>query len=373
MDIIKNDILKLFDNDANINISKIDNLNNNTSNIYTIKNNDTNYICKIYDIDKIDTRKYMGDNEFYFYTKFIKYVKNIIKVPIFYGLVNNNNNEPYGLILEKLNFTKNIDTDIDTDIDTNIDTDIDTNIDTDINTNIDTDIDTNIDTNIDTDIDTNIDTDIDTDIDTIYNIIDHISKLHIFYWNKNIDNILNYKNNSKFIINEKIKYDIRHYFYNIKNIFDDELYNIFNRLLNKNDECGLLNKNNENCKNKTLIHGSLKIDNIIIVNDIPYFIDWSLYNSGYGVEDILFLIIFSLDHEKLLLNYENILNYYLIEINKFYKYSLNSLTEDIIKSLEDFIANAIIGLCIKNHFAKIKNNKIDIYLKNFLFLLRQFS
>jgi len=64
MDIIKNDILKLFDLNENImlNISKIDNLINNTSNIYNFDHNNKNYICKTYDIDKIDTRKYMGAN-----------------------------------------------------------------------------------------------------------------------------------------------------------------------------------------------------------------------------------------------------------------------------------------------------------------------
>jgi len=108
MDIIKNDILKLFDLNENImlNISKIDNLINNTSNIYNFDHNNKNYICKTYDIDKIDTRKYMGANEFYFYTNFVKYVENIIKVPKFYGLIKNNKNEPYGLILEKLNSHK---------------------------------------------------------------------------------------------------------------------------------------------------------------------------------------------------------------------------------------------------------------------------
>ena len=323
MDSIKNDILKLFDieiekeinKNTEINLSKIDNLYNNTSNIYRFQYNNENYICKIYDINKIDTRKFMGKNEFYFYSNLVIHVENIIKVPKFFGHVNNNNDEVYGLILEELNSTK-------------------------INY-------TNINNNI------------------IFNIIDHISKLHIFYWNKNIDHILNYPNNSEFIINEKIKYDIKIYFHNIKDIFEDNLYNLFNELLNKNHDHGPLNK--------TLIHGSLKIDNIIIINDIPYFIDWSIFRYGYGVEDILFLIIFSLEHSMLLLNYEHLLSFYLKEINKFHNYSLKQFNEDIKKSLEDFIAHAIMGLYIKNHYSKIKNNKIEIYLQNFLFLYQQFS
>ena len=105
MDIIKNDVLLTFLEESESNskeniqleISKINYLNNNTSNIYNIYHKELNldYICKIFDITKNDTKKYLGENEFYFYQNIFNNVKNIINIPIFYGFIKNENNEIY--------------------------------------------------------------------------------------------------------------------------------------------------------------------------------------------------------------------------------------------------------------------------------------
>ena len=46
---------------------------------------------------------------------------------------------------------------------------------------------------------------------------------------------------------------------------------------------------------------------------------------------------------------------------------------DIKKSLEDFVGHCIVGLYIKDCFSKIKNQKINGYLKNFLYILSIYS
>jgi len=323
METIKNNIMNMLNDE--IEIIKIDNLNNNTSNIYEIYNNrlKINYICKIFDIKRNDTKKVLGEKEFYFYDNLIDNFKNIINIPIFYGFIRNNNNEIYELLLQKLNKINYF------------------------------------------------------NIDTINIIINNISKLHIFYWNNfNKINLLE-QNKEVFTgiqvkenIVMKVKNEAKYYFYNIPNIFEEKIYNIFNQLLSiKIEE---LNENN-----KTIIHGSLKIENIILVNEnnkvIPYFIDWGLYKIGYGVEDILFLLIFSLNEELFKNNYHNILENYFNIINKSNQYNYDDFINHIKISLLDFILCAIIGLFIKNHFSKIKNNKLNIYLNNYLYIINKYN
>jgi hypothetical protein len=322
---IKNDVINIFKSPSmfnieeylnDIEISKINNLNNNTSNIYDIifKKSTSNYICKIFDITKNDTKKYLGENEFYFYKNMVNNFKCILKIPIFYGFIKNNNDETYGLLLQKLNKSY------------------------------------------------------DLDIENIKIIINHISKLHTFYWN-NIDQFS--LGNSNDVIENRVKAEAKHYFYNIPNVFDEKIYNIFNQLLFiKND---FSNK----YKNKTILHGSLKIENIILVNEndeiIPYFIDWGLYKIGYGIEDILFLLIFSLNEELLHVNCDDLLEYYYTIINKSHRYRYEDFINHIKISLIDFILCAIIGLFIKNHFSKVKNNKLTTYLNNYLYFIDKYN
>ena len=343
MDNLKKDIINsITHKNIDIDLNQL-NYSNNTADIFNVCIDKIDYIGKIFDISKTDTKKFLALNEFHFYENIINYFNNIIKIPTFYNFIKNDEGQTYGIILENLNIPNKIDY---------------------------------------------------LDIDLINIIIDHISKLHIYYWNKSniIENILNYKNNAAYIIEEKIKKDIIYYFYNIKNIFDDNLYNIFDKLLNKNNLINNHNNNdnnNTNPLNKTLIHGSLKIENIILIKNpliesvfqeeiIPYFIDWSLYKLGYGVEDILFLLIFSLDKDLFLNNVDNIIHLYFQKINKYMSIfqkneSLNEFNDHIKQSLLDFILHALIGLFIKNHFSKIKNEKLHIYLDNYLYLINKYN
>jgi phosphotransferase system IIB component len=179
---IKNDIMNTLQIRTNIELMPILNLKNNTSDIYELSIDDNNYICKVYDIIKESTKKYMAINEVYFYENFKYNVENILKILKCSGIIKNENNEKYAIILEKIENVV-----------------------------------------------------YDDILELIYKIIIDISKLHIFYWNSNIENIMNYENNSVFIINEKVKKDILYYFENIKNIFEDKMYNKFKIILNKNE------------------------------------------------------------------------------------------------------------------------------------------
>jgi hypothetical protein len=97
------------------------------------------------------------------------------------------------------------------------------------------------------------------------------------------------------------------------------------------------------------------------------------YSAKIGVEDILFLLIFSLEHDVLKINYNIYMNYYLSKINEHIEYLPDKYKSDIKKSLEDFIGHCIVGLYIKDCFSKIKNQKINGYLKNFLYILSIYS
>jgi hypothetical protein len=349
---IQNSSISYFNKSENKLLSKIDILplnilNNNTADIFELIINNNKYICKVYNIIVETTKKYMGINEFYFYKNIKKYLEDIISIPRFYYYIKNDKKQNYGIVLEKLTSTFKL--------------------------------------NIYDDSE-------ELQLQKINSIIYSISNLHLFYLNKDISNFTEYKNNTDFIIIEKIKGDILIYFDKVKYIFKNDVRNIFSFMLYREKTNIPLNK--------TLLHGSLKIDNIIFHNDDinnPYFIDWSLFKCAYGIEDILFLIIFSLSHEVFKKNYKNIINDYYnntinmmnklkqigdlnsVEIGSLQKTSeenqiieKNNFSENIKDSLSDFISNSIIGLYIKNEFVQNKNPYINIFFDNYILLVKDY-
>jgi len=306
MDIIF-DIIKKKYND----ISNIDTINitGNTSNINEIIINNNKYICKINKYINIKSINMAFENEIYFYINLRNYFKKHINIPEYFDSININdeNNIPKCIILEKLDIISKFNFEI------------------------------------------------------IYKIINEIIKMHIFFWNKNND-FLNYENNTINIINQ-IKKEQEKYLDIISNYFDNNIF-IFLK------EKFLKNKNKIN-NNYTIIHGSLKNDNIcskIIENNIMiYFIDWTYFRKGYGVEDILYLLIFSISKNDFKLYYSNFINYYFNEINKYHKYTFDEYNFNIIESLYGFILTSVFGILIIN---KIKNkiNNMD-FLENYLYIL----
>jgi beta-phosphoglucomutase len=214
------------------------------------------------------------EREYYFYKEISNHIN--IHIPKFIGLIQNNN-KPYGLIIEKIsnNYI--------------------------INKNL------------------------NNDIDLSLKIINNICKVHCKFWNKDIKKIFPglYKNNDD-IFNPFMKDYIQIHITNflkkwgfllknteiITNIYND-FENIQNRL---------------STNNLTFIHGDLKSPNIfynINENNEPCIIDWQHCCIGKGVQDLIFFIIESFDINTIKRIYPLFKSYYynkIIESNIDYSY-----------------------------------------------------
>lgn len=186
-------------------------------------------------------------------------------------------------------------------------------------------------------------------------IIKKIIKMHnsLNYIKKNI----NYNYCLKTL--EEIKKVVNQYSF-ILLFYDKINYNRIKKLLEDNLHLKI--------KGKTLIHGDMKIDNILINLKHIYFIDWSFYRLGYGLEDILSLLIFSLKNNLFILKYDKLLNFYILNIKK--KYNSKILKKNIIDSLKGILLYQVIGLLINNIYRK--NNNIDFYY-NYLYLINYYD
>jgi hypothetical protein len=307
------------------------------------------YLCKIVDISKKITKTKMIMNEIYFYNNLYNHFCEIINIIPFYKNIESSNKDIQGIIC------KNIINDYKLDY--------------------------------------------YEDINIIYIIIDNISKLHIQYWgnvsllnNDKVSILNNDKYNGNYIIENYIKINIKNYFYTIFNNEnkDNEILQLFDKLLKEYDSY-LLNSFNflsNNNKNETIINGMLQIDNIIFTNknknnnfheyekmllfskdNALYFRDWNLYKKGYGIEDIIHLLIFSTKTDFLIKNYNQIFIYYKEIINKNIEYTMEMLTNHIKYVLLDYILYKMIELYIKNIYFKLPNDKFDVYLNNYKFLV----
>jgi len=155
-------------------------------------------------------------------------------------------------------------------------------------------------------------------------IIDNISKLHLKYYFENDEDIKNFNYNIK-KINEYTYYKILIY----------EKYNLFkikNKLFITNKiDCifDSIYKNFDNIIDKlssyplNLCHGDLKSPNIFYYkNKTPYFLDWQYINLSKGISDVIFLLVESIEFNKI--TCDIVINYYykLITENKlFYDYN----------------------------------------------------
>lgn len=307
MDIIYNILQSKYSND-NLIINN-NNITGNTSSIINLNINNNYFICKFNKYNYVQSINMAFDNEIYFYKNINNILDNYINIPLFHDFYNSNDTKY--IIIEKLETNKNINSKI------------------------------------------------------IFEIIDEIIKIHIPFWNKNID-FLNYENNTINILTQ-IKKEQFEYLNIISKYIDDKLFLFF-----KNNFINYKINNYKN--NSTFIHGSIKIDNICFkyINDISkiYFIDWTYYRKGYGIEDILFFLIFSLNHDEFKKYYFDIINYYFNKINEHVQYNINEYNQNIKKSLHGFILLSVIGLLIVHHFKnnKLENSNLD-FLDNYKFIL----
>ena len=284
------------------------NTGGNTSNIFNIIIKNIQYICKFNKYFNIKSIDMVFENEIFFYINLSNIVNKIIYIPNYFDSCNIIDTKY--IIIEKLQILEN------------------------------------------------------NNIDLLYNIIDSIIKLHIFFWNKEIK-FLNYDNNTDNIIFQ-IKKEQNQYLDIINEYFDELLFiNLKNIFLNEN------NNFSKNSTNKTFIHGSLKVENICkkYINDdlLIYFIDWTYFRKGYGIDDILYLLIFSLDNLNFKIHYNTLIIYYFNEINKHIKYNIEDFYLNIKESLNEFILVSIFGLLIINKL-KYKIIKLD-FLKNYFYIL----
>jgi HAD superfamily hydrolase (TIGR01509 family) len=227
------------------------------------------------------------DRENYFYENISKYIN--VKIPKFYGLVKNDDFVTIGILMENLYKTGNFDI--------------------------------NIDLNA-------------CDIDVSFKIIDAISKMHIKFWNKQLDTSFQQlkKHNDplfnpvwKNFINDKWN-KFKEKWKNVISSFEKgdwivENFHIIQEELSIGD-------------NLTLIHGDVKSPNIFYNkdnNNEPYFIDWQYICIGKGVQDIVFFLIESFTIDKIKLYYPMFIQYYYIKLinNGITNYSYEEYLKDV--------------------------------------------
>jgi len=234
------------------------------------------------------------DRENYFYENISKYVN--VKIPKFYGLIKNDNFETIGIFMENLYKTGNFDINID------------------LNT---------------------------CDIDVSLKIIDSISKMHIKFWNKNLDMCFQQlKKHNDPLFNPTWKNfisgkwnDFKEKWKNVISSFEmgDWIVENFDKIqqqLSIGD-------------NLTLIHGDVKSPNIFYNkdnNNEPYFIDWQYICIGKGVQDIVFFLIESFTIDKIKLYYPMFIQYYYIKLinNGITNYSYEEYLKDVKNAIYYF-------------------------------------
>lgn len=232
------------------------------------------------------------EREYYFYENISKDVN--VKIPNYFGLIHNSNNEISGLILENLyskNFIPNIKLTC-------------------------------------------------QNIDVSLKIIDNMCKLHAKFWNTNLKDKYPElkKTNDKIFCPFYKEFITSNYSIFIKkweNVLNDRQLNIFQTIFENFES---IQHNLATGENLTLIHGDIKSPNIFydVENGYePYFLDWQHCGIGKGVQDLIFFIIESFDIEHLEIFYELFTKYYYIKLkeNNIMYYSYEEYQNDIKNAL----------------------------------------
>lgn len=238
--------------------------------VIKLENKNDNFLSKM----ACDLELY--NREYYFYENVSKYVP--IKIPIFYGLLKNNDYENIGIILENL-FSKGFSQNL--------------------NLNIES-------------------------IDISLKIIDQLARLHSEFWNKDLKKIFNgLKKNNEFSFkwNDfiKEKYPI---FCNKWNFLKKSHIEIFDKIIKNFDNI----ENELSSGNLTLCHGDVKSANMFFDNEKnPIFIDWQYLLIGKGTQDLVFFMIESFDETTIKKYYKLFIDYYYVKLQE---YSVNNYTKE---------------------------------------------
>jgi len=208
------------------------------------------------------------DRENYFYDTISKYVP--VNIPNFYGLIKDEQFRTIGILMENLYKTGQFEINID------------------LNT---------------------------VDIDIPLKVIDSISKLHIQFWNKKLENFSQLKKHNDPLFNPAWKDFIHGHWSDFK-----EKWKYVISSFDKGDSIvARFGEIQESLSNghMTFIHGDVKSPNIFYdkANGFdPYFIDWQYICIGKGVQDIVFFLIESFTIENIRLYYPIFIQYYYVKL-----------------------------------------------------------
>lgn len=212
------------------------------------------------------------NREYYFYEHISQKVP--VKTPEFYGLIQNDDSAPIGILLENINDDHHI-----------------------LNLNLNVE-----------------------NVSVSLKIIDELAKMHSAFWDNPIDEFYNLKKNNDSLFNPswncfiQSKRDI--FLLKWKYLLSDQHLTIINYV------CDNFLKIQEQLsdKNLTFCHGDVKSPNIfyrktgVIGEFDPVFIDWQYVALGKGVQDLVFFMIESFDTSKMQLYKNEFKEYYFKKI-----------------------------------------------------------
>jgi beta-phosphoglucomutase-like phosphatase (HAD superfamily)/choline kinase len=246
-------------------------------------------------LSKMANKLGLYDREYYFYENISRYVN--VNVPKFYGLIKDENFNNIGILLENM-FEK------------------------------EKDIKINLNLN-------------DENINVSLTIIEHLSKMHSRFWNKNLKNIfpsLMKNNDALFNPSWEIfissKFDA--FLFKWGHMFTQpQISKAKNIVSNFSKIQNMLSQ-----KNLTLCHGDVKSLNIFYEKSdagsyIPHFIDLQYTSNGKGPQDLVFFMIESFDIEKINIYFELFKQYYYVKLleNGVENYSFSDYETDFIYSI----------------------------------------
>ena len=214
--------------------------------------------------------KYLGlyDRENYFYDTISKYVP--VPIPKFYGLIKDDQFRTIGILMENMYKTGRFEINIDLG---------------------------------------------SVAIDIPLKVIDSISKLHIRFWNKRLENFSQLKKHNDSLFNPAWKDFITRHWPDFK----EKWKHVVPSFEKGDNIAGRFGEIQESLSNGhlTLIHGDVKSPNIFYDKSNgfePYFIDWQYICIGKGVQDIVFFLIESFTIENIRLYYPLFIEYYYVKL-----------------------------------------------------------
>jgi HAD superfamily hydrolase (TIGR01509 family) len=174
---------------------------------------------------------------------------------------------------------------------------------------------------------------LNTDINNLLNVVKNIFKMHnLFYFDsensvpelftslKKINQITYYRT----LVEQRFEKFVRKnkslfYENDLKNL--NYIYENFHNIISESSQYPL-----------SFCHGDLKSPNIFYKNnEDPYFLDWQYIHLNKGISDIAFLLVESIDFDKI--SVEIVINYYYKLLNNYHKIDYKTFLNDFKNAL----------------------------------------